>query len=189
MKSIIISFILLFGLSVNLFSQERELLKVGNKAPNIKTFADDGKMWNIKKYLGKKFIIVYFYPAAMTGGCTKQARAYSSFESDINSAQAVVVGVSGDNVKGLQLFKKANNLNFTLLSDESGEIAKAFGVTTRDGGTVTCEIDGKSEKLVRGITASRVTFIIDKNGKIIYTNDKVDAPKDVKDVLEFLRNK
>jgi len=99
-----------------------------------------------------------------------------------------VVGVSGDNVEGLKLFKKAENLNFTLLSDESGEIAKSFGVPTRDGGKITREIEGQSYDLVRGVSASRWTFIIDKNGNIVYKNEQVDADKDAEAVLAFLKS-
>jgi peroxiredoxin Q/BCP len=189
MKSVIISFILLFVFSTSIFSQENKTLKVGDKAPNFKTLADNGQIWDVNKYLGKKNIIIYFYPAAMTGGCTKQACSYRDFKSNLKSVNAVVVGISGDNVEGLKLFKKANDLNFTLLSDESGEIAKMFGVPTRDGGTITREIDGKSFELVRGTTASRWTFIVDKKGKVIYKNDSVDAVKDAEEVLSVIEKK
>ncbi len=188
MKTVIISFVLLFVFSTSIFSQENITLKVGDKVPKFKTLADDGKTWDINKYLGKKYIIVYFYPAAMTGGCTKQACAYRDFKSNIKSANAVVVGVSGDNIEGLKLFKKVNDLNFTLLSDESGEIAKMFGVPTRDGGTITREIDGESFDLVRGTTAARWTFVIDKKGNIVYKNDSVNATKDTEEVLSFIEN-
>jgi peroxiredoxin Q/BCP len=185
MKSFIVILAFVLTSSLQSFSQE---LNVGDKAPKFKTLADDGSTWNIKDYLGKKNIVVYFYPAAMTGGCTKQACAYRDFKTDIESANAVVVGVSGDNVAGLKLFKQAHDLNFTLLSDESGEIAGKFGVPTRDGGTITKEVDGKSFDLVRGATASRWTFIIDKKGKVVYKNDEVNATKDTEEVLEFIRN-
>ena len=125
---------------------------------------------------------------AMTGGCTKQACTYRDFKSNLKSANAVVVGVSGDNVEGLKLFKKTHDLNFTLLSDETGEIAKMFGVPTRDGGTITREIDGNSFDLVRGTTAARWTFVIDKKGNIVYKNDSVSAAKDTEDVLRFLND-
>lgn len=187
MKSTIISFVLLIALSYSLFSQENQLLKVGDKVPGFKTLADDGSIWDVKNYLGKKHIVVYFYPAAMTSGCTKQACAYRDFKNDIESADAIVVGISGDNVAGLKIFKQAHNLNFTLLSDESGEIAKKFGVPTRNGGTITKEISGQSFDLFRGTTASRWTFIIDKKGKVVYKNDKVNATKDTEEVLNFIK--
>lgn len=185
MKSFIVILALIVVASIPSFSQG---LNVGDEAPKFKTLADDGSIWEIKNYLGKKNIVVYFYPAAMTGGCTKQACAYRDFKTDIEAASAVVVGVSGDNVAGLKLFKQAHDLNFTLLSDESGEIASKFGVPTRDGGTITKEVDGKSFDLIRENTASRWTFIIDKNGKIVYKNDEVNATKDTEEVLEFIRD-
>jgi peroxiredoxin Q/BCP len=188
MKSTINTLILILALSTNLFAQESQTLNVGDKAPHFKTRADDGSTWNVKDYLGKKNIVVYFYPAAMTGGCTKQACAYRDYKTAIESADAVVVGVSGDNVAGLKLFKQAYDLNFTLLSDESGEIAKKFGVPTRNGGTITKEIDGESYDLVRGTTASRWTFIIDKNGIVSYRNEQVNATKDTEEVLSFIKN-
>lgn len=185
MKSFIVILALIVMTSTHSFSQG---LNVGDDAPKFKTLADDGSIWDIKDYLGKKNIVVYFYPAAMTGGCTKQACAYRDFKTDIESANAVVVGVSGDNVAGLKLFKQVHDLNFTLLSDESGAIASKFGVPTRDGGTITKEVDGKSFDLIRGNTASRWTFIIDKNSKIVYKNDEVNATKDTEEVLEFIRD-
>jgi peroxiredoxin Q/BCP len=74
------------------------------------------------------------------------------------------------------------------LSDESGEIAKLFGVPTREGGTITREIDGATVELERGTTASRWTFIIDKKGKVVYKNDEVNATNDTEEVLSFLKN-
>lgn len=167
------------------FTQE---LKVGDKAPEFKTLADDGSTWKVKDHLGKMFIVVYFYPAAMTGGCTKQACAYRDFKTEIDNANAVVVGVSGDNVEGLKLFKKAHNLNFTLLSDESGEIATKFGVPLRDGGTISREFEGQTFDLVRENTPARWTFIIDKKGNIAYKNTEVNASNDTKEILLFLKN-
>lgn len=161
---------------------------VGDKTPVFTATTDEGSTWKLADYLGKKNVVVYFYPAAMTGGCTKQACAYRDAQPAIESANAVVVGVSGDNPEGLKLFKKAENLNFTLLSDEKGEIAKSFGVPVKDGGTITREIEGKSYDLTRGATASRWTFIIDKKGNIVYKNEQVDAAKDAEAVLAFLKN-
>ncbi len=188
MKLKILSFVLFTVISVIAFTQSGATLSVGDKAPVFKTLADDGSMWNVKDFLGKKNIVVYFYPAAMTGGCTKQACAYRDMKTEIDEADAVVVGVSGDNVEGLKLFKKAEDLNFTLLSDESGEIAKKFGVPIRDGGKITREVGGESFDLVRGVTTNRWTFIIDKKGKIAYKDEQVNAEKDTEQVLEFIKN-
>ena len=188
MKRIIFTASLFITLTFFIKAQTSDPLSVGDKAPEFKALTDDGKTWNSNNYIGKKYIVVYFYPAAMTGGCTKQACAYRDLRTEIERADAMVVGISGDNVEGLKVFKKAENLNFTLLSDESGEIARKFGVPTRDGGKVTKEIDGKSVDLIRGITASRWTFIIGKNGKIVYKNEQVNVEKDSEEVLNFIKN-
>ena len=187
MKRLLFSTVFILTIAISSFAQSTKVLTVGDKAPVFKTLADDGSSWDVNNYIGKKYIVVYFYPAAMTGGCTKQACAYRDLQTEISSADALVVGVSGDNVEGLKLFKKAENLNFTLLSDESGEIAKSFGVPLRDGGKITKEIDGQSYDLVRGTTASRWTFIIDKKGNIAYKNEQVNAEKDTEEVLAFLK--
>lgn len=185
MKTFITLFVLMTLFTTTSFSQE---LNVGDKAPEFQAKTDDGTTFDLKNFVGDKFIVVYFYPAAMTGGCTKQACTYRDFKTQINSADAMVVGVSGDNVEGLKLFKKANDLNFTLLSDETGTIAKKFGVPLRDGGSITRDVDGHNYELVRGVTASRWTFIIDKSGKIVYKNTEVDAANDPQEILDFIKN-
>lgn len=188
MKRLLFISLFIMGLTIVSFAQNENVLTVGDKAPIFKTRADDGSTWDVNDYMGKKYIVVYFYPAAMTGGCTKQACAYRDMKTEIESSDAVVVGISGDNVEGLKLFKKAENLNFTLLSDESGEIAEKFGVPTRDGGKITKEVEGQSFDLVRGVTTKRWTFIIDKDGTIAYKNEQVDVEKDTEQVLNFIEN-
>lgn len=180
----IFSFLVAFVFAGSALAQ----VAVGDKAPVFTATTDQGSTWKLADYVGKKNVVVYFYPAAMTGGCTKQACAYRDAQPAIESANAVVVGISGDNPEGLKLFKKAETLNFTLLADEKGEIAKSFGVPVKDGGTITREIEGKSYDLTRGATASRWTFIIDKKGNVVYKNEQVDAAKDAEAVLAFLKN-
>ncbi len=165
----------------------QDALTVGDKAPAFKAVADDGSTWDINKFLGKKIIVVYFYPAAMTGGCTKQACSYRDHRDDFKTAGAEVVGISGDRPGNLRLFKEAENLNFTLLSDEKGDIAKAFGVPLSDGGAIKRTVGGSEHELVRGVTAKRWTFIIGKNRKIIYKNESVNAENDPAEVLNFIK--
>jgi thioredoxin-dependent peroxiredoxin len=95
--------------------------------------------------------------------------------------------VSGDAVKTLDAFKKAEKLNFTLLADEKGDVAKAFGVPAGKGGTVKKKIDDKEQEFTRGVTLQRWTFVIDKAGKIAYRNDKVKAAEDSKAVMEVVQ--
>lgn len=165
----------------------QEALKVGDKVPNFTAVADDGDKWELQDNLDHKYLVVYFYPAAMTGGCTKQACAYRDLSSDLESQGAKVVGVSGDRPENLKFFRQAHNLNFTLLSDKSGEIAEKFGVPIREGGSNKGEFGGQDFEFERDVTTSRWTFIVDNNGKVVYKNDEVDAVKDSEEVLSFLK--
>jgi len=161
-------------------------LNVGDKAPAFAAKDADGNDWSSADHVGKNFIVLYFYPAAMTGGCTKQACSYRDDLSQFRQAGAEVVGVSGDEVENLKAFQKVENLNFTLLSDPDGSIAKKFGVPLRDGGSINKTVDGQDKTFKRGVTASRWTFIIDKDGKVAYVNPQVDAPNDSKAVMAAL---
>jgi len=99
-----------------------------------------------------------------------------------------VVGISGDAVKNLKLFKQTNNLNFTLLSDITGEIAKVFGVSLRDGGSFTKNFGEKEIEIIRAYTPTRWTYILDKNAKIIYKDTEVDLKNDHQKVINFLES-
>lgn len=96
-----------------------------------------------------------------------------------------VVGVSGDLAASLALFKKVNDLNYTLLSDFDGSIAKGFGVPIGKGGEIKKVVDGKEHTLKRGVTARRWTVIV-KDGKVAHKNDKVSAGSDSKATLKLL---
>lgn len=185
MKAQLITFGLFILPVFAMFAQQA--LSVGDKAPQFEAKADNGSTWNVRDFLGEKFIVVYFYPGAMTGGCTKQACAYRDHRDDLQQAGVEVVGISGDKVESLKLFKKAENLNFTLLSDEKGTIAKAFGVPTGAGGAIKRTVEGTEYELVRELSTKRWTFIIGKNKKIIYKNESVNAEKDTEEVLNFLK--
>jgi thioredoxin-dependent peroxiredoxin len=106
----------------------------------------------------------------------------------------VVVGVSGDSVPVHELFKKVHKLDFTLLADEDGAVAKQFGVPVGKGVTVKAldaarkplEVDGKPFEFDRKSTAGRWTFVIGPDGKVAYKNTKVIPADDAKKVTEFI---
>lgn len=189
MKSIKMFSLLVFALILQfslLQAQEIKSLKSGDKVPVFTAIDDNNQPWNINDYIGKKNIVIYFFPAAMTGGCTKQACSYRDNYSELEKANSIVVGISGDEPENLKIFKKAYNLNFPLLSDNSGEIAKKFGVPVSDGSSITREIDGKEYIMKRGVTAKRWTFTINKKGEIIDINQVVDPEHDSQNVLKIL---
>lgn len=159
-------------------------LKVGDKAPVFTSTDDQGKEWKSSDHVGKKVVVVYFYPADLTGGCTKQACGFRDDAKKLADKGIEVVGVSGDSVKNHQLFKKVQKLNFTLLADEDGAVAKKFGVPLKAGGVAKVQGDNGPVELKRGVTAARWTFVIDKEGKIVHKNTMVNAPNDSKQILE-----
>jgi peroxiredoxin Q/BCP len=159
---------------------------VGDLAPVFESSDDQGKSWKSSEYVGKKVLVVYFFPADFTGGCTKQACGYRDDFQKFAEAGGMVVGISGDSARTHALFKKEHKLPFTLLTDENGEIAKKFGVPTRPGGEVKVKVDGKDEVLKRGVTASLWTFVIGKDGKIAFKNVKVNAGEDSKQIVQFI---
>ncbi|MBN1478809.1 peroxiredoxin [candidate division KSB1 bacterium] len=162
-------------------------LNIGDTAPVLQAKDDRGQDFNSQSLLGEQNLVVYFYPAAMTGGCTAQACAFRDDQQEFAELNTLVVGVSGDSVQNLAWFKQTNNLNFPLLADPDGSIARAFGVPTRDGGEIVRQVDEQDVKLIRGVTASRWTFIIDKKGTIIYKDTDVNAAEDSDKVLAFLK--
>lgn len=169
----------LVGVGVN----AARAIDVGDKAPSFTATDDQGKPWNSADHVGKGVLVVYFFPADLTGGCTKQACGFRDDMQALQSKGVEVVGVSGDSVVNHQLFKQVKNLNFTLLADEKGTIAKAFGVPTKPGGVYKFKgDDGQTHLLKRGVTAARWTFVIDKQGKIALKETKVNAPEDAKAV-------
>ena len=97
---------------------------------------DAGKAFKSSDVVGKKIVVVYFYPANFTGGCTNQACAFRDDHAKLKEKGVEVIGVSGDSVKGHSAFKTYYKLPFKLLADEEGTVAKAFGVPAGKGGVV-----------------------------------------------------
>src|SRR5207247_1628933 len=152
--------------------------KVGDKAPAFESIDENGKAWKSSDVVGKKkIVVVYFYPADFTGGCTKQACGFRDDFKALTDKGVEVVGVSADSVKTHAAFKKAHNLTFTLLSDEEGVVAGKFGVPYKKGaGTAT--FDGQTFQ--RQGTTSRWTVVIDPNGNIAARYPVKDAAGDSK---------
>ena len=182
MKNITTIFLLFFAVSLT-FSQ----VDLGEKVPNFKALDQDGEKWVLKSNLKKSdYLVIYFYPAAFTGGCTAQACSYRDQKGDLEKVGASVAGVSGDSPETLKLFALEHSLNFTMLADESGALAAIFDVPHGDGGTIQREIKGASLDLTRGTTIQRWTFILDQDGELIYKDTEVDAAGDSDKVLEFV---
>src|SRR6266850_2888601 len=105
-----------------------DMPKVGDKAPLVSGKDEDGKTWNLADVLGKKVVLLYFYPKDDTPGCTKQACGLRDRMSDLEKDNVQVVGVSFDNADSHKKFIAKHNLNFPLLVDTGGTIADSYGV-------------------------------------------------------------
>jgi peroxiredoxin Q/BCP len=183
MKKLFIFSLIILGALAQTYGQA----VLGEKVPNFSTLDQDGEKWTLKSNLKKAdYLVIYFYPAAFTGGCTAQACSYRDQKGELEKVGATVAGVSGDAPETLQLFALEHNLNFTMLADESGEVASIFGVPQREGGTIQREIKGSSKDLTRGTTIQRWTFILNRQGELIYKDTEVDAAADSNKVLEYL---
>jgi peroxiredoxin Q/BCP len=176
-----------YGLGGHTFAGGKGGVNVGDKAPEFEAKDEQGKTWKSTDHVGKKIIVVYFYPADFTGGCTKQACGFRDDLGKLKDVNVEVVGVSGDSVETHGKFKKAEKLNFTLLSDSKGELAKKFGVPTSNGGKASAVIDGEKVSFVRDITIQRWTFVIDMNGKIAHKDTKVNFAQDSKNILDAVK--
>ena len=145
--------------------------KVGDVAPNFRLPATRGKDVTLKEFKGKE-VILYFYPKDDTPGCTAEACSFRDHESDIAKEHAVVLGVSIDPLESHQKFKEKHDLNFPLLSDQTADVAKMYGVW-------------KEKNLYGRKTwgVARTTFWIGSDGRIKKIWKKVDTAKHAEEVL------
>ncbi len=151
------------------------LPKVGNLAPNFTLLNQDEKAINLKDLRGQ-FVVLYFYPKAMTPGCTTQACGIRDFKKEFKKLETVVLAISPDSPERLNRFTEKQELNFDLLSDPNHEIAETYGVW------------GLKKMMGReymGII--RTTFIIGKDGKIKNIMNKVNTKTHHEDVVHIIK--
>lgn len=148
--------------------------KVGAKAPAFKLLDQNGTEVSLVDFLGSK-VIVYFYPKAMTPGCTTQACGLRDAKDALKKQKAVVLAISPDSPARLQKFETKEALNFTLLADEDHAVAEKYGVW------------GLKKFMGReSMGILRTTFIIDEVGKIAHVMNKVTTKTHHDDVLALL---
>ncbi len=142
---------------------ETTRLAPGDKAPAFSLPDADGNTVSLSDYQGRR-VIVYFYPAASTPGCTKEACDFRDSLRELNGAGLDVVGVSPDTPAKLAKFRDAENLTFPLLSDPDRTVLTAWGAYGEK------QMYGKT---VRGVIRS--TFVVDEKGKIAVAQYNVKA--------------
>jgi peroxiredoxin Q/BCP len=150
-------------------------LKVGALAPKFTLLNQDAEKVSLKDFLGKK-VLVYFYPKAMTPGCTVQACSLRDSKKAYDKNKIVILGVSPDAPARLKKFIERDNLNFTLLSDEDHALAESFGVWGLK------KFMGKEYMGVM-----RTSFLIDEAGKILEIMSDVKTKTHHQDILDLLK--
>lgn len=149
-----------------------EKLKVGSKIPQFELYNQFGKLFNIDSVLGKKNLVIYFYPKDDSPGCTKEACSFRDQFEVFEEADAIIIGISKQSVESHEVFAKKHRLNYTLLSDTKNRVRKLFGVPTN----------------LFGLLPGRVTYIVNKNGEIIFMfNSQTDTEKHVSEALRILQ--
>ena len=130
-------------------------LSIGDDAPELKLPTDGVGYVNLTDYVGKRKVVVYFYPKDDTPGCTVEAVDFRNKNEDFAKSGTIIIGVSKDSCKSHDKFKEKYGLNFHLGSDETGEVCSVWGTWVE-----------KSMYGKKYMGIQRDTFLIDKNGKI-----------------------
>ncbi len=144
-----------------------ELVRVHERAPDFEGPDQDGRARSLRDYRGK-IVVLYFYPRDGTPGCTHEACAFRDAWDRLESAGAVVVGVSRDSVASHAAFAREHSLQFPLIADTDGHILAAYGVSTTFG------------------IADRVTFVLDPSGVVVRVFPDVDPAVHVEEVLHVI---
>jgi peroxiredoxin Q/BCP len=155
--------------AATLTAQEIKMPKVGDKAPVVSGKNEKGATWNLADSVGKKIVLLYFYPKDDTPGCTKEACGLRDQMESLKKDNVEVIGVSFDNEESHKKFIDKYNLNFPLVADADGKIADAYGVRMKDKNM-----------------ARRVSFLIGKDGKIAHVTDSPKAEVHLDEMKEAI---
>jgi peroxiredoxin Q/BCP len=152
------------------------LPKIGNNAPAFTLKDQNGDKVALKDFKGEKNVVVYFYPKAMTPGCTVQACGIRDSKKKFDRLDTVVLAISPDPFERLARFEEKQKLNFTLLSDEDHKIAEKYG---------SWGLKKFMGREFMGVL--RQTFIIGKDGKLKHIMEKVKTKTHDDDVLAWIK--
>lgn len=143
--------------------------KTGDKAPAFEAQDQDGKAVKLADFAGKQSVLLYFYPKDQTPGCTRQACGLRDRIDELKKKNVVVLGVSRDDAASHKKFIAKENLNFTLLADADGKLTEVYGAA----------MPGRP-------MSRRISFLIDKSGKIVHVTDSPSADTHLKETKEAI---
>jgi peroxiredoxin Q/BCP len=147
-------------------------IKIGDRAPDFSLPSQSGKTVSLQDFLGKKCVVLYFYPKDDTPGCTAESCAFRDRYEVLQEAGAEVIGISADSPDSHQRFANKYQLPFTLLSDKDNQIRKSYGVPA-----------------TLFVLPGRVTYVIDKEGIVRHIFDsQFDFKAHVEEALKTLQS-
>ena len=146
-------------------------VNIGDRAPDFTLPSQKGENVTLGQFLGKKNVVLYFYPKDESPGCTREACTFRDSYELFTDLDAEVIGVSADSVESHKAFAEHHNLPFTLLSDVDNAVRKLYGVAS-----------------TLGIIPGRVTFIIDKKGVVRHVfSSQLQPEKHIEEAREVLK--
>jgi thioredoxin-dependent peroxiredoxin len=152
--------------------KEMSAIQVGGKIPDFALHDQNGKLFEISSLIGKKKLIIYFYPKDNSPGCTREACYFRDQFDVFNNAGAAIIGISGQSVESHKKFAEKHKLTFTLLSDAGNKVRKMFGVPAN----------------ALGLLPGRVTYVADQTGKVVYIfNSQRQAERHIDEALKILQ--
>lgn len=146
-------------------------MTVGDKVPHFELKDHNGELFDTRNILGKKPVVIYFYPKDFTPGCTKQACSFRDNYEEFKRLGAEVIGISGDSSDMHSKFVQRYELPFIMLADKGGRVRKLFDV--------------KSELF--GLLPGRETFVIDKTGRVIMQYNSLKASQHIQKALQAVK--
>ena len=148
------------------------MLEIGTKMPHFNAIDQNGNKFDSNEWVGKKILVVYFYPKNFTPGCNREACAFRDAYEGFKDNNVEVIGISGDSTSSHVKFAKKYNVPFILLSDQNKHIRKSFDVPSS----------------MLGLLPGRVTFVIDKEGVIIHAfNAQFNPEAHVEETLKVIQ--
>jgi peroxiredoxin Q/BCP len=167
-RSLAFGLLVLFATACASAQSGGTLLREGAAAPDFLAMDQTGEMRQLRALGQDRAVVLFFYPRDGTPGCTREACAFRDAWDRLQATGAIVVGVSTDDVQSHREFAEEHGLPFPLLADPEGDVLRLYGVPTRLG------------------MAARVTYVIDREGRIAHVFPDVDPAVHVDEVLQVL---
>jgi peroxiredoxin Q/BCP len=154
------------------FRRTQARVAAGSVAPDFTLPSQSGETVNLNDFLGKRPVVLFFYPKDNTLGCTREVCTFRDSFEEFNKLDAEVIGISSDSVDSHRDFAEKHKLPFTLLSDEGGKVRRLYRVPTSFG-----------------IFAGRVTYVIDQEGVVRHVfSSRIAVEKHVEEALKSLQS-